>query len=41
MVKGVRDALWEKVKKCPDLNIELEKCQKIAEEIEIAMFGQN
>ena len=38
-MKGVRDALYEKVQKCPDLVIPFEKIQKIAEEIEIAMFG--
>jgi hypothetical protein len=40
-VKTVRDALNEKVEKCKDLKIEYEKIQKIAEEIEIAMFGKN
>lgn len=39
VVKDVRDALNEKVEKCNDLKIEYEKIQKIAEEIEIAMFG--
>ena len=39
IVKGVRDALYEKVQKCSDLVIPFEKIQKIAEEIEIAMFG--
>jgi hypothetical protein len=32
--------LNEKVEKCKDLKIEYEKIQKIAEEIEIAMFGK-
>jgi hypothetical protein len=40
VVKAVRDALHEKVEKCKDLKIEFEKIQKIAEEIEIAMFGK-
>ena len=38
VVKGTRDALLEKVKKS-DLQIEETKILKIAEEIEIAMFG--
>ena len=40
VVKGVRDALKEKVEKAKNLKIEPEKVQKIAEEIEIAMFGK-
>ena len=40
MVKAVRDALHEKVENCKDLKMEFEKIQKIAEEIEIAMFGK-
>ena len=39
VVKGTRDALLEKVKKS-DLVIEESKVLKIAEEIEIAMFGK-
>ena len=39
MTKGVRDALLEKLKKS-DLEIEDKKVLKIAEEIEIAMFGK-
>ena len=39
VVKGTRDALLEKVKKS-DLQIEETKILKIAEEIEIAMFGK-
>ena len=39
VVKGVRDALQEKVKKS-DLKIEESRILKIAEEIEIAMFGK-
>ena len=39
VVKGVRDALQEKVKKS-DLKIDESKILKIAEEIEIAMFGK-
>ena len=39
-MKGVRDSLNEKVEKCSDLLIPFDKIQKIAEEIEIAMFGQ-
>ena len=38
VTKGVRDALLEKLKKS-DLEIEDKKVLKIAEEIEIAMFG--
>ena len=38
-MKGVRDALLEKLKKS-DLKIEDRKVTKIAEEIEIAMFGK-
>ena len=38
VVKGTRDALLEKVKKS-DLKMEEGKILKIAEEIEIAMFG--
>jgi hypothetical protein len=40
VVKAVREALSEKVEKCKDLVVEPEKIQKIAEEIEIAMFGE-
>ena len=36
----MRDALKEKVEKAKNLKIEPEKVQKIAEEIEIAMFGK-
>ena len=39
VTKGVRDALLEKLKKS-DLEIEDKKVMKIAEEIEIAMFGK-
>ena len=39
VTKGVRDALLEKLKKS-DLEIEDKKVLKIAEEIEIAMFGK-
>ena len=39
MTKGVRDALLEKLKNS-DLEIEDKKVLKIAEEIEIAMFGK-
>ena len=38
MSKGLRDALLEKLKSS-DLKIEDRKVGKIAEEIEIAMFG--
>ena len=40
VVKAVRETLSEKVEKCKDLMVESEKIQKIAEEIEIAMFGE-
>ena len=40
MVKGLRDALKEKMETCKDLSAQPEKIQKIAEEIEIAMFGK-
>jgi len=39
VVKGVRDSLLEKLEKCSDLQFEASKILKIAEEIEIAMFG--
>eukprot|EP00092_Neocalanus_flemingeri_P057326 GFUD01068113.1.p1 GENE.GFUD01068113.1~~GFUD01068113.1.p1 ORF type:complete len:1909 (-),score=640.60 GFUD01068113.1:4-5181(-) len=39
VVKGVRDSLLEKLEKCLDLQFEANKILKIAEEIEIAMFG--
>ena len=39
VTRGVRDALLEKLKKS-DLVIEDKKVLKIAEEIEIAMFGK-
>ena len=41
VVKGVRDSLLEKLEKCSDLHFEASKILKIAEEIEIAMFGDN
>jgi len=39
VVKGVRDSLLEKLEKCSDLKFEASKILKIAEEVEIAMFG--
>lgn len=39
VVKGVKDVLAEKVDSCTDLKVEPERIHKIAEEIEIAMFG--
>ena len=36
---GIRDALKEKHDKCTGLNLPSEKIEKIANEIEIAMFG--
>ena len=41
VVKGVRDSLLEKLEKCSDLQFEASKILKIAEEVEIAMFGAN
>ena len=40
VVKGVRDSLLEKLEKCSDLKFEASKILKIAEEVEIAMFGK-
>ena len=39
VTKGIRDALLEKLKES-DLEIQDKKVLKIAEEIEIAMFGK-
>jgi len=39
VVKGVRDSLFEKLEKCTNLKVDASKVMKIAEEIEIAMFG--
>ena len=41
VVRGVREALQEKLKKVDDLKVEERVIQKLAEEIEIAMFGKN
>lgn len=40
-MRGVREALQEKLKKVDDLKVEERVIQKLAEEIEIAMFGKN
>ena len=40
VVKGVRDSLLEKLENCSDLKFEASKILKIAEEVEIAMFGE-
>ena len=39
VVKGIRDSLVEKLEKCSDLKMEASKILKVAEEVEIAMFG--
>ena len=41
VVKGIRDSLLEKLEICSDLQIEASKTLKVAEEVEIAMFGEN